>query len=69
MLHKYKLPLLTTAYILGLLVDEKFIRKEEANSMWTKMLQFKRKLPKSSFYEYYEKQYNIDYNDYGKRIK
>ena len=65
----YELPLLTTAYILGLLVDKKFIKKEKANSMWTEMLKYKRKLPNSSFNEYYEKKYEKDYTDYGKRIK
>ena len=65
----FELPLLTTAYLLGILFDKNIINKDEANSMWNKMIKYRRALPESSFEIYYNNLYKKDYDDFGKRIE
>lgn len=65
----FELPLLTTAYLLGILFDKNIINKDEANSMWNKMIKYRRALLESSFERYYNNLYKKDYDDFGKRIE
>lgn len=66
---KYEMPLLTSAYMICISVDDGFISMEKASDIWNQMLENKITLPKTTFEEYYHNgQYESDYNDFGKRV-
>ena len=66
---EYQMPLLTSAYMICISVDNGFISKGKASDMWNQMWENRVTLPKSTFEEYYYGgKYKSDYNDFGKRV-
>lgn len=65
---RYKLPLLTSAFLLAFSVDCEIISKDEAVEMWDKMINEGVFLPKKTFLEYYSLVYDTDYGDFGHRL-
>ena len=64
---KYRLPLLTSAYILALSCDKGHLTYEEAKFAWKQMNNKGLRMP-GSFDNYYEGQYRKDLKQYGKRL-
>ena len=64
---KYRLPLLTSAYILALSCDKGYLTYEEAKFAWKQMNNKGLRMP-GSFDNYYEGQYRKDLKQYGKRL-
>ena len=64
---KYRLPLLTSAYMIADSVDKGQISYEEAELTW-KQMQRNRILMPGSFEDYYQGQYLKDFKEYGKRL-
>ena len=64
---KYRLPLLTSAYMLAASVDNGQISYEEAELTWQQMEDNKILMP-GSFEDYYQGQYLKDFKEYGKRL-
>ena len=65
--EKYRLPLLTSAYILALSCDKGHLTYEEAKFAWKQMNHKGLRMP-GSFDNYYEGQYRKDLKQYGKRL-
>lgn len=66
---KYQMPLMTSAYMICISVDNGFITKGKASDMWNQMWENDVTLPQSTFEEYYYGgKYKSDYNDFGKRV-
>jgi hypothetical protein len=64
---KFRLPLLTSAYMIADSVDKGQISYEEAELTWQQM-QRNRILMPGSFEDYYQGQYLKDFKEYGKRL-
>ena len=65
--NKYHLPLLTSAFIIGVSVDKDYLSYDEAELTWKKMENNRIRMP-GSFESYYEGQYLKDLKEYGKRV-
>lgn len=65
---KYKLPWLTSSYLIALCVEKKIISIDRANSMWNKMVYENRDVPTNTFLEYYSSIYPNDFEDFGHRL-
>ena len=66
---KYKMPLLTSAYMISIAFDKGFISEEKAEDIWNQMWNKKVTLPEPNFRKYYEGKYKSDQKDFGKRVK
>ena len=64
---KYRLPLLTSAYMIADSVDKGQISYEEAELTWQQMERNRILMP-GSFEDYYQGQYLKDFKEYGKRL-
>ena len=64
---KYRLPLLTSAYMRADSVDKGQISYEEAELTWQQMERNRILMP-GSFEDYYQGQYIRDFKEYGKRL-
>lgn len=64
---KYRLPLLTSAYIIAASVDKGHLSYEEGELVW-KQMEAKDQYMPGSFEQYYEVQYRKDFKQYGKRL-
>ena len=64
---KYRLPLLTSAYIIAVSVDKGHLSYEEGELVWKQMENEDQYMP-GSFEQYYEVQYRKDFKQYGKML-
>ncbi len=64
---KFRLPLLTSAYMIATAVNKDYISYEDAESTWQQMDINGNYLP-GSFEDYYQGQYIRDFKEYGKRL-
>ena len=64
---KYRLPLLTSAYMIAASVDNGQISYEDAEFTWQQMERNRILMP-GSFEDYYQGQYIRDHKEYGKRL-
>ena len=62
---KFELPFLTSSLILAQSFDNGIITVEQVENIWGKMLDKNISLPNSSFFDYYEKTYELDKKEFN----